>query len=198
MRPRIFALMAAIFALPSFALAVEVVPLLGVGQVEGEGTQEVQPSILVGGSLGLPLSETWSLHGQLVYQDVDFDVPDGVTADGSVIFVNAAPLARVAGGLTEAFELRLGPAVGLAWYSASASNSQSDAEVSALFLHAGVQAALFFRVTEDLRLGPFLHYAWLFPQRACFKTSGVEVCEDDPEREDQTYVSGSIALTLDL
>ena len=170
-------------ALDAFAEDMpEVVPIVAISKLSGEGSDILSPGPLVGLSIGVRIDPLFSLHFETDYSRLNFDSPPGYEASGHKIDIQLVPSFHLVLG---AYDISLGPTLGLFWLSADAHSLVRTASTSARGRHLGGRLLIVVAVTKEISVGPIASYARAWESRVCLtENGGTERCNEHPEGSD--------------
>jgi hypothetical protein len=159
----------------SVAHAVDITPMLGVGQPAGTWGDNYNLGVGVGVAVSGRLHPQFSLGGQVAYEGMNPKAPAPVIESSAyMIRLQVIPAFHLVRGR---LDLALGPTVGLFRFKGSASldgpvhfsETVEGAEVGAI-------AEAMFHVTPSVALGPYLSYARLWAWEHCMASGSQRDC----------------------
>lgn len=160
---------------PSHAAELELIPMLGIADLENEDNDaDYDAGIAFGLSFGGRLASIFSLHGQLHAHPLTTDDDDDTT--GMLVLVQLAGLFHLVDNKT--LDLMLGPTLGGFSYAVSGEIAGEDVTVSFTGPSVALQAGLYFKLTPTMALGPTLQFGQMYPGEVCIEVGSRESCED--------------------
>jgi hypothetical protein len=128
-------------------------PFLGVESIQNSAATNEGPGLRLGGIVGARLNELVSINGELVFDVSNLEnVPSGVSASEYTFQLSFAPLIHLVPPGAPV-EFALGPKLGFFHVAASASQDGEEVDDSATGWLAGLNVAVFGRLSDALSLG---------------------------------------------
>jgi hypothetical protein len=160
----------------------EVVPIIAICKPSGEDTDILSPGPLVGLSVGVRVNPLFSLHVETDYSRLNFDSPPEFETSGHKTDVQLVPAFHVIFG---AYDISLGPTLGLFWMSAETHNLVQSTSISSRGRHFGGRLLIAVAVTKRISVGPIASYARMWESRVCLtQNGGAEGCNEHPRGSD--------------
>lgn len=183
---------------PATAAAVEfeLIPMLGIADLGSDDDDfDYDAGLAVGVSFGARLAKIFSLHGQLFFHGLDLEDRDG-DDDGLLTIYQIAGLFHVVDN--RELDFVIGPVLG-------GFSAESEIEVPGDDIHTeitggliGFTAAIYFKLSRTIAIGPSLHYARMIASDVCFRRGRTTVCEDIDDDDDLALllVNGGLKITF--
>lgn len=165
---------------PSHAAELELIPMLGIADLENEDNDaDYDAGLAVGVSFGGRLASIFSLHGQLHIHPLSTDNDD---VSGTLLLIQLAGLFHLVDNKT--LDFMLGPTLGGFSYAATAEAPGDDVTFSFTGPSVALQAGLYFKISPTMALGPTFQYGQMYPSEACVQVGSRESCDEIDEDAD--------------
>jgi hypothetical protein len=169
-------------AIPARAAELEVMPMIGIGNLTGSDSEQFSAGAGFGLAVGGRFSPNFSLAGQLGYQVLSPDTDLDVSFD--MVRVQVVPALHFS---DPRIDFSIGPTLGMFFMDASTSVFGQTHSASAHGLELGITSALLFAVGAKVSLGPYLSWARLWATETCQQSNSSEVCDSNPRNNDEGF-----------
>jgi hypothetical protein len=174
MRPAVMAVLLVSFQ-SSVVHAVDIMPMLGVGQPAGKWGDNYNLGVGVGVAVSGHLNPVFSLGGQVAYEGMNPKAPAPVIESSAyMIRLQVIPAFHLVRGR---LDLAVGPTAGLFRFKGSASlDGPVHVSETVEGAEVGVLAEAMFHLTPSVALGPYLSYARLWAWEDCIASGSQRDC----------------------
>lgn len=161
-------------AVPAAASAFELIPMVGMADLDNEdGDADYDAGLALGVMLGGRVSERVSLLGHVHFHPLTTNDDD---EEGRLTLVQFVPLFHVV--TEDTFTLSLGPALGGFDLSIDVDLGFDDATLSVTGWSIGAVVGAFFNVSDTFSIGPTVQYGKIYATEVCAESGGSQQCDD--------------------
>jgi hypothetical protein len=172
------------------AAMVEVMPLVGVGELTDADGESYDAGLVVGLNLGARVSPLLSLQAQVEYDRLNIDQSIRVDEEGHVMRLVLSPAFHI---VRDKIDLSLGPTFGLWRFSTNFNVANQEGSFTMRGTELGVRMSLLVAATPLVSVGPTFGYSRMWTSKACLTAIGTENCNTDPDRDDDGFWSLAFA-----
>jgi hypothetical protein len=159
------------------AATFEIEPSLDIGKPAGEGSDKFTLGLGVGVFAGGRLNQYISVGGQVDYQSLGVDNPDGTTdVSAHMLRFQVGPVFHFVQG---PLDFGVGPTFGLFFLKASGRIVGEQISESITGYQLGLSGSLLYAVSSSVSLGPTFGYARMWATEICDTVASQEDCTVD-------------------
>ncbi|HEY0714703.1 MAG TPA: hypothetical protein VGF45_18625 [Polyangia bacterium] len=181
---------AALMAPATAAAQIEVMPLIGVGELTDAAGESYDAGLVVGLSVGARLSTLVSIQAQGEYDRLNIDNSIRVDEEGHVARLALSPAFHL---VRDKIDLSLGPTFGVWRFSTNFQVANQEGSFTMRGTELGVRASMLFGASPLVSVGPTFGYVRMWTSKTCLKAIGSETCNTDPDRDDDGFWSLAFA-----
>ncbi|HEY0709406.1 MAG TPA: hypothetical protein VGG33_21530 [Polyangia bacterium] len=173
------------------AAQVEVMPIVGIGELTDANEQTYDAGLVVGLGVGARVSELLSLQMHLEYDRLNIDESIREDAAGHVLHLALSPAFHI---VRDKFDLSLGPTFGIWRFSTNFEVGNQDGSFTMRGTEVGLRASFLIAASPLISMGPSFGYSRMWTSKVCLKAGDViETCDTDPDRDDDGFWSLAFA-----